>query len=253
VEDGKRDQRSYEAHEAAAMLGMSGANLRRLAPIYERVYGELPRDVRRGRVWPDHAIDRLKRARDAVRAGQAGSVQAALVAERTGEDLSSGKADALPAPNSLAELVADIRALRRTIEDQSRLIVEQGRRLEALESGEAHEPSELPTQSAEGSTIVQRDRETLSLWRMVVGVILSAVAWAYPFWSLNTLPLGLVPGVEHLYRTMAIEAWWRLFLWVLAFALNLGFGFWYGLKKRGLSRTFGDRRKSSCGLATQTR
>jgi hypothetical protein len=139
VEDGKR----YEPHEAAATLGMSGANLRRLAPIYERVYGELPRDVRRGRVWPAEAIDRLKRARDVVRAGRAQSVQAALVAERTGEDLSSGAADALPAPNTLAELIAEIRALRRTIEAQNQLIIEQGERLAALEGGHS-EPRESP-------------------------------------------------------------------------------------------------------------
>lgn len=135
-----RDDRRYEPHEAAALLGMSGANLRRLAPIYERVYGDLPRDARRGRVWPPEAIDHLKRARDAVRSGRSQSVQAALVAERTGEDLAGGAGDDLPAPNTLAEFIAEIRALRHTIEDQNRLIIEQGRRIEALETGEPYSP-----------------------------------------------------------------------------------------------------------------
>ncbi len=120
---------------------MSGANLRRLAPIYERVYGDLPRDARRGRVWPPEAIDHLKRARDAVRAGRSQSVQAALVAERMGEDLTSAaEGGALPAAGTLAEFVAELRALRRTIEDQNRLIIEQGHRIEALESGEPYTP-----------------------------------------------------------------------------------------------------------------
>jgi hypothetical protein len=167
VENGKR----YEPHEAAAMLGMSGANLRRLAPIYERVYGELPRDVRRGRVWPEDAIDRLKRARDAVRAGRAQSVQAALVADRTGEDLSSGADAALPAPNTLAELIAEIRALRRTIEDQNRLIIEQGRRLEALESGE---PYEAPSELRESREREAPDAsEGISLWLYPLGIVLT--------------------------------------------------------------------------------
>jgi hypothetical protein len=70
-------------------------------------------------MWTPEAIDHLKRARDAVRTGQAQSVQAALVAERTGEDLmSAADGDALPALNTLAEFIAEIRALRHTIEAQ---------------------------------------------------------------------------------------------------------------------------------------
>ena len=153
MDDAKRDARRYEPHEAAAELGMSGANLRRLAPIYERVYGDLPRDARRGRMWTPEAIDHLKRARDAVRAGRAQSVQAALVAAQTGEDLmSAADGDALPAPNTLAEFIAEIRALRRTIEDQNRLLVEQGKRLAALESGEPYAPHADPPASHEGLT-----------------------------------------------------------------------------------------------------
>ena len=66
--------------------------------------------------------------------------------------MSAADGDALPAPNTLAEFIAEIRALRHTIEDQNRLLVEQGKRLAALESGEPYAPHADPPASHEGLT-----------------------------------------------------------------------------------------------------
>jgi hypothetical protein len=42
----------YSPHDVAVQLGISTAALRRLAQAYERTFGELARDSRFGRVWP---------------------------------------------------------------------------------------------------------------------------------------------------------------------------------------------------------
>ena len=81
-----QDRTVYEPKDAAEQLGLSPAGLRRLAGIYERVYDDLPRDARRGRLWPQEAIYRLDRARTLVHEGRAPSVEAALRYEDTGDD-----------------------------------------------------------------------------------------------------------------------------------------------------------------------
>jgi hypothetical protein len=133
------------------MLGLSDAGLRRLAPIYERVHGPMARDQRRGRVWTAEAVDQLRRARTAVRAGRAASVQAALVAERTGDLPGSGEGEA-PPPNTLAELVAEIRGLRMAVESQNRMLEEQAERLRAIEAAESEPRGSLtsPEENIEG-------------------------------------------------------------------------------------------------------
>ncbi len=78
------ERRVYAPGDVASRLGISGPGLRRLALIYERVYGELPRDPKLGRVWPQGAVERLERARADVQAGRAVSVEAALAAIRAG-------------------------------------------------------------------------------------------------------------------------------------------------------------------------
>jgi hypothetical protein len=86
AQEQKAEQRVYAPGEVAAQLGISGPGLRRLALIYERVYGELPRDPKLGRVWPQEAAERLERARGDVQAGRAVSVEAALAAIRAGAE-----------------------------------------------------------------------------------------------------------------------------------------------------------------------
>jgi hypothetical protein len=131
----KNEQLVYGPADVAARLGVSPAGLRRLAVVYERVYGELRRDPRLGRMWPQEAVERLERARNMVNTGQAVSVESALNALASDDPSADDpRAQALARPRSAAEqedrglkaVVGELRALRQAIE-------EQNRRLHALE------------------------------------------------------------------------------------------------------------------------
>ena len=121
--------------------------------VYERVYGELRRDPRLGRVWPQEAVERLGRARNMVNTGQAVSVESALNALASGDP----SADDPRPPEALARargaadqehaleaLVGELRALRQTIEEQNRrlhALEEQNRQLQAtLPSSREEQP-----------------------------------------------------------------------------------------------------------------
>jgi hypothetical protein len=143
------EQLVYGPADVATRLGVSSAGLRRLAAVYERVYGELARDPRHGRVWPQEAVERLERARGMVRAGQAVSVEAALNSLAFGEP---GADD--PEPTALARapeeqdrdhalgaVVGELRALRWAVE-------EQNRRLHALEEENRQLRASLPPPGA---------------------------------------------------------------------------------------------------------
>ncbi len=135
-QDYGQDQRVYEAGDVAERLGLSGAGLRRLAPIYERVMGNLPRDRRGGRLWTSEAMGRLERARDMVRGGRAPSVEAALRFEVTGDDVDLYPPPRRPVEANLVALLEELRGLRAAVEHQNHLLEEQGRRLDALEAPE---------------------------------------------------------------------------------------------------------------------
>jgi hypothetical protein len=124
------EQLVYGPADVAARLGVSSAGLRRLAAVYERVHGELGRDPRHGRMWPQEAVERLERARGMVRAGQAVSVEAALNSLTPGEP---GANDPEPpalarAPDAhdqdrvLGAVVGELRSLRSAIDEQNRLL-----------------------------------------------------------------------------------------------------------------------------------
>lgn len=143
-----QERRYYAPEQAAGQLAVSGAGLRRLAVIYERVHGDLPRDQRSGRLWTQEAIERLARAREMVQGGRAPSVDAALRAEAAGED-----ADPWPVPRSaarddLAPLVEELRRLREAVEVQGETLArleEENRALrQALPA--APEEAEPPSQ-----------------------------------------------------------------------------------------------------------
>jgi hypothetical protein len=123
----------YLPEDVAKRLRISSAGLRRLAVIYERVYGELPRGPNRGRLWTGDAIERLESARLAVQQGQAVSVEAALAGLRAGaepiEAQPMATTTSLPPITSsqpLEALVEELLALREAVE-------EQNQRLRALE------------------------------------------------------------------------------------------------------------------------
>jgi hypothetical protein len=135
----------YGPADVATRLAVSSAGLRRLAAVYERVHGELGRDPRHGRLWPQEAVERLERARGMVRDGQAVSVEAALTSLTFGEP----RADD-PEPPALARapeeqdrdralgaVVSELRALRWAVE-------EQNQRLHALEEENRQLRASLP-------------------------------------------------------------------------------------------------------------
>lgn len=70
-----------EAGTAAEQVGVSASGLRRLAPIYEAVHGELPRKPKSlNRLWPQTAVERLQRARQLVEAERYRTISDALTA-----------------------------------------------------------------------------------------------------------------------------------------------------------------------------
>ncbi len=136
----------YGPADVATRLAVSSAGLRRLAAVYERVHGELGRDPRHGRLWPQEAVERLERARGMVRDGQAVSVEAALTSLTFGEP---GADDPEPpalarAPEeqdrdrALGAVVSELRALRWAVE-------ELNQRLHALEEENRQLRASLPS------------------------------------------------------------------------------------------------------------
>ena len=147
--EGQEQRRVYPPHEVQARLEVSASGLRRLAGIYERTIGPLPRDER-GRVWPEDAVEALEDARTLVRESRAVSIEAAL----RGQELDPG-AETYPATqrpsreatDAGAAILEELRALRKLVEEQNRRIsgleeaVRTGRELEAVPIPSPVEPS----------------------------------------------------------------------------------------------------------------
>lgn len=73
--------------QAAERLGVSASGLRRLATLWEEVYGPIHWGGEResgGRVYPERIVERLEAARALVRKGQSKSIQNALQALEDG-------------------------------------------------------------------------------------------------------------------------------------------------------------------------
>ncbi len=114
-----------DAAGAAAAVGVSVSGLRRLAPIFEQVYGELPRSGKGSgdspRMWSLKAVNRLSTARRMVETGQHRSVRAALEVlqgvESTGDGLEAAQIGSQLSDRQLLEaLVNEVRVLRLEVE-----------------------------------------------------------------------------------------------------------------------------------------
>ncbi len=114
-----------DAATAAAAVGVSVSGLRRLAPIYESVFGALPRSGKGSgdspRMWSLEAAHRLAAARRLVETGQHRSVRTALEAlqgvEGTGDTLEAAQIGSQLSDRQLLEvLVNEVRILRSEVE-----------------------------------------------------------------------------------------------------------------------------------------
>jgi hypothetical protein len=130
----------YDPAKAAELLEVSDSGLRRLAPIYESVFGELKRtgkvskgaDDKRPRIWPSEAVSQLAQARARTGRGKPyRTIEAALEAIRDGVESTSeidfgGRQDSVdPAiGKTLQVLIGEIQALRLEVAE-----LKQGREL----------------------------------------------------------------------------------------------------------------------------
>lgn len=114
-----------DAATAAAAVGVSVSGLRRLAPIYESVFGKLPRAGKGSgdspRMWSLKAAHRLAAARRLVETGQRKSVKTALEAlegvEGTGDSLEVPQIGSQLSDRQLLEAVlSELVELRSEIE-----------------------------------------------------------------------------------------------------------------------------------------
>lgn len=130
----------YEPAEAAERLGVSASGLRRLAPIYESVFGDLKRtgkgdEDKRAREWSSEAVDRLQTARALTGRGRPyRTVEKALEAIRDGTVTATAEIDLGGRQNAadgavaeaLQVLLNEVRALRAEVVE-----LKQGRELPA--------------------------------------------------------------------------------------------------------------------------
>ena len=149
-------RRVYPPAEVQARLEVSASGLRRLAGIYERAIGPLPRDER-GRVWPEDAVEELERARALVRDQRAVSIEAALRGQEGPAAEDAPDAVSLPdrsGPSAAEAILEELRALRVLVEEQNRRIAEleeavrTGRELEAPR--DEPEPPQTGAETPEG-------------------------------------------------------------------------------------------------------
>lgn len=106
--------------QVAQVLGVSAPSVRRIALVYEGVFGPLPRDERGHRHWPQQALHRTQAAHQALGTGSVASLEAALRLIDEGDDLPVpvDLPAVPPEPDVLAEVLQELRRLREVMEAQ---------------------------------------------------------------------------------------------------------------------------------------
>lgn len=118
--------------EVAELLGVSPSGLRRLATLYEGLYGPLPRDGSGSRLWSQSVVERMEAARALVARGRAKSIQDALNAIEQGDTLpSEGLAPRATQGEALGVLVDEVRAMRSELRELREANALMQRQLEA--------------------------------------------------------------------------------------------------------------------------
>src|SRR5215207_8384443 len=115
-QEGQHTQRLFSPSEVQTRLEVSASGLRRLAGIYERTVGPLPRDER-GRVWPEDAVHSLEDARALVRESRAVSIEAALRGQELDHEAAAEHFPATQKPSrgdidARAAVLEEVRGLR---------------------------------------------------------------------------------------------------------------------------------------------
>jgi hypothetical protein len=143
------EQRVMTSPTVANKLGISRSRLNQLAPLYEQVFGELPRGGGHVRLWTPEAIEHIRSARLAVEEGRAVNMGDALRGFETPEEAQSSQTlarksgerpEIQASPRAPEDLAAEVHALREAIRDQSDL-------LHMLLRVEAHRLKHLETDS----------------------------------------------------------------------------------------------------------
>ncbi len=153
------ERRGMKSSAAANKLGIGQRRLNQMAPLYEQVYGKLPRGGGHVRLWTLEAIERIRSARLAVEEGRAVNMEAALRGFETPEDTQSSQMparnsgetpDTQTPPRALEDLAGELHALRVAVEDQNKLLNTllrvEAHRLKRLEAD-----SPLPVATADNS------------------------------------------------------------------------------------------------------
>lgn len=110
------DDQMYLAPKLVSdQLGVSPSGLRRLAGIYEAVYGDLPKDAMGGRLWEPQAVARLKAAKALVEAGRVKSIREAL--ERP-ENSVTNELETLPRKVDASEALMSVLEEIQTLKEQ---------------------------------------------------------------------------------------------------------------------------------------
>jgi DNA-binding transcriptional MerR regulator len=122
--------RYYPASEAARVLDASESATRRYASLYESLYGPMPRDKQKRRLWTHEAVEALRNAKALLDAGKVISIQAGLEALRGTEPEALELPPANPPDDPLRVLLerleamqsleAEIKLLRRQLEAPSK-------------------------------------------------------------------------------------------------------------------------------------
>jgi DNA-binding transcriptional MerR regulator len=143
----------YTPAQAAEILKVASATLRRMARSYERSYEQLPRNERGDRLWPADAIDRLQAAKALRERGHASSLEAGLEMLATGGEEPGEVLEWATAPKPWEVVVVQLQALREAmgrLEVENRIIKDQLRALpgaqedvEALKKRNAYLEGEL--------------------------------------------------------------------------------------------------------------
>lgn len=154
---------AFHHTEAARILGVSPATLRRLAKFYEDAFELLPTDAKGGRIYPDHALKRVQAARVLFDEGRAANLETAFTLLARG---TTGSPDEVlfqastPAP--IDQLLVEFKGMRRALEHMSE-------RIDVLQDENNHLHEQVLKQLENPSERSSSEFEVLQINRYLLG------------------------------------------------------------------------------------